>query len=372
MKSLRSLVLVILCFALLGGGGLWLLLGSHPPLSERENRALTPLPTFTWEKLWDGRYQHALSEFARDQIPFRTPLISLCGLSELALGRAEYNGILLGKDGFLIPRSVPKEETVRENLSAYLALLDLCQAKSLPCSLALAPRGVDLLTDKLPSFYDGTADRDLWKSIGAFAPESALLLDRFLATEDPSFLHYRTDHHWSTDGAYLAYESLGALLGYAPIPRDFFDRVTVTSSFLGTSDSKVCLPFSTPDEVVLYRYVGDLLAEVENPETKQRQKGFYDLSALEQKDCYEVFLGGNTARLSVTLPTGEQKPRLLLIKDSYANSVIPFLALHYDLDVIDPRYPQSPLSSLLEKNSYDRVLVLAGADTFSEQKGFLA
>ena len=371
MKSLRSLILVVLCFALLGGGGLWLLLAPHPTLSERENRALAPRPTLTWEKLTDGRYQAALADFARDHIPLRTPLISLCGLSELALGRAEYNGIFVGKDGFLIPRPMPRDGVVEENLGAYLAFLALCEEKELLCSLILAPRGADILTDKLPFFYDASANNGLFDTVGASAPESRLLLDRFLATSDPSVFHYRTDHHWNTDGAYLAYEAMGSHLGYTPIPQEYFDRETVSLSFFGTSDSKVCLPFSTPDEVVLYRYVGDTLATVTN-ETQKKTNGFYDLAALETKDCYRVFLGGNTARLSITLPTGEPKPRLLLVKDSYANSLIPFLALHYDLEVIDPRYPGDSLPTILEEGTYDRVLFLFGADTFSEHVGLLS
>lgn len=371
MKSLRSLILLVLCFVLLGGGGLWLLFAPHSILSERENRALAPWPTLTWEKLTDGRYQASLANFARDHIPIRTALISLCGLSELTLGRAEYNGILVGKDGFLIPRPVPRDEAVEENLATYLAFLALCEEKELPCSLILAPRGADILTNKLPFFYDASADNGLFEAVGASSPESRLLLDSFLATEDPSVFHYRTDHHWNTDGAYLAYEAMGSHLGYASIPKEYFDRETVSLSFLGTSDSKVCLPFSTPDEVVLYRYVGDTLAVV-TKETQNMTYGFYDLSALETKDCYRVFLGGNTARLSVILPTGEPKPRLLLVKDSYANSLIPFLALHYDLEVIDPRYPGDSLPSILEKNTYDRVLFLFGADTFSEHIGLLS
>lgn len=371
MKSLRSFVLVVLCFSLLGGGGLWILLGSHPAVSERENRALSPLPTLSLRSALDGRFQQGLGRAARDRIPFRASLLSLCGLWELGLGRAQYNGILLGKDGFLIPHPDGDRAVVTDNLADYRALSSACEERGLSCHLTLAPRGVDLLADKLPAGYDPRADEWLWETVSEEA-ESAILYRTLRESEDPAALHYRTDHHLNTHGAYAIYEHLGGLLDYAPLPASCFDPVTVTDRFLGTSDSKVCLPGVSPDEVVLYRYVGDTLADVTDRETGETRHGFYAMETLEKKDCYGVFLGGNFAHLSVSLPTGEEKPTLLLIKDSYANPVIPFLALHFELEVIDPRYDVVPLSKRLEEISCDAVLFLCGADTFSEQKGLFS
>ena len=201
---------------------------------------------------------------------------------------------------------------------------------------------------------------------------STALVTAFLDTENPSSLHYKTDHHWNTDGAYLAYTVLARQMGLTPYSPQAFERVTVTHSFLGTSDSKACLPGQQADTVVLYRYRGDETVTVENETGEVNLTAFYDLSATKEKDVYRVFLGGNHAMLRINLPNETSKPRLLLIKDSYANALIPFLALHFDVDAIDPRYGNTDLQTLLSQTDYHRVLVLMGADTVSEQAGLLA
>ena len=173
---------------------------------------------------------------------------------------------------------------------------------------------------------------------------------------------YNTDHHWTTHGAFLAYTSLAGALGVPPYPLSDFDRVTVSEEFLGTSFSKSGLYSSACDSVTLYRYEGDTELSVYDHETKETKNGLYFFDKLTQKDKYLVFLGGNYSRITIT-ETSAERPKMLLIKDSFANALIPFLARHFDLNVIDPRYFVGDISELIKDEKYDKALILIGLGT---------
>ena len=199
------------------------------------------------------------------------------------------------------------------------------------------------------------------------------MLDLISESEDPSEYYYRTDHHWTTKGAYTAYRLLARELGYEPYDEDFFRKETVATDFLGTSFSRSSLPkdMTVPDLLTLYRYDGDDSAVVTDKTTGVAQQGLYERSALDRYDKYRIFLGGNHAHLSIELLPENQETRekLLIVKDSFANSLIPFLALHFDLEVIDPRYATvSQMRELCEQEEFGRTLVLCSLDTLSTER----
>ena len=178
---------------------------------------------------------------------------------------------------------------------------------------------------------------------------------------------YRTDHHMTTEGAFALYRNLEKTLDYTPYGMEKFTPTIVSEQFLGTSDARVGLPLTRKDTVTLYRYEGDLDYTVKKDNLPQTLTGFYDMEKLKSRDGYGVFLSGNHGLLEITKGEDDARPTLLVIKDSYANALLPFLALHYRLIVADPRYHAPPLGNLL--THADRVLVLCGEGTLST--GFL-
>ena len=249
----------------------------------------------------------------------------------------------------------------QKNLDAVSAL---ARAADLPCTLLIAPRSMDVMGSRLPSLYepnDAVFDLLEESDISYTLPLDALRS----AAEKGAYVWYRTDHHWTVHGAYLAYVSVAEALGITPYPLSFFQAATISEDFLGTSHSKVGMIPTPPDTVTLYRYEGDENFLLTDGETGEIRRGFYEWNALERKNQYEIFLGGNVSRLSVTAPGQENRPRLLLIKDSFACALTPFLALHFDLELIDPRYDKGSLPALLEEEHFDRILVVQGLYTLA-------
>ncbi|MBQ9783070.1 MAG: hypothetical protein IJW44_00960 [Clostridia bacterium] len=354
-----DLSLVLLCAALLLGFGAAILLLPHSDFSEAENRALTTWKAPTVKQIADGSFTQRLSDLYADQFPLRARFTALKATVERCLGKQENNGVLFGKEGYLIPRSEQADQSVLENnLSACQELHALSAEQGVPLSVLTVPRSVDVTTAYYPTGFatDPPILRRLTDDPSIVFPLSQLQS----AASRGEAVWYKTDHHWTTAGAYLAYCSFAQELEIQPYPPEYFTPVTVTDAFLGTSYSKVGGLPTEADSIVLYRYPNDTRFIVQNGETGESTAGFYQLSALEQKDKYEVFLGGNYSRLTVTDPA-EQKPRLLLVKDSFANALVPFLALHFDIDVIDPRYDKASLSL----HEYDRILIVQGIDTLA-------
>ena len=131
-----------------------------------------------------------------------------------------------------------------------------------------------------------------------------------------------------------------------------------------------------PDTMEFFRFNGDNELICEITDTNTRLSGLYDRSYLEKKDKYSTFIGGNNARVLIHPKNGEQREKMLVLKDSFAHSVIPFLAAHYDLDIIDLRYYKPLVSgnpSVLQlAEDADRVLCLYNLDSIYTKNTFVA
>lgn len=342
--------------------GTAIILKTPSVFSQKENRPLSARPKLSYEALIDGSYFEALGDFYKDQLPFRDSLTGLHSLCELSLGKAEVGGTVPTADGKLIalPTYV-NTDMIKTNLEAIYGI-----SEDNGAYIYIPPRSMDVFGESLPDIYDRT---------GADLPLSYLredirrMFNEFVSNAHGSSLYYATDHHWTTEGAYLAYTQICDMLDIAPYEDELFDVQTVSEEFYGTSFSSSALPYSsvTPDSVTLYRYSEDDSVIIHDRETGEVRYGFYDLEALDEKDKYSVFLGGNYPHLSIS--SGQEKKKLLLIKDSFANSLVPFLSLHYDIEMLDPRYcSPSLLREHLQNDDYDDILFVLSLDTLEAIK----
>lgn len=338
--------LLILSAALVLWLGIGTLLSGDAPFSEEENRPLSFFPEFSAESLTSGEFFKGLGSFYADRIPFRLCLVRLKGASEIALGKGENNGVLL-LDGDTLAQRCEYESTMllEKNLSAI---------SESGITLVAVPRSVDVLTKS----EEAAGVRNLVYSAHPTAERLyKLLCDAESAGEQ---VYYRTDHHLDYDGAYILYAYICESLGVTPYPKEDFEKQLASDSFLGTSYSKSGALISTADSVYLPRYESDTEFDICCLDSSCALNSFYDSSFLSKKDKYSVFLGGNHGTLTVKSSLEQDRPHLLLIKDSFANAVIPMLARHFDITVRDPRYDKTPVSG-----EYDAALVVCGIDTLA-------
>lgn len=355
----------ILCLLISLSFFILLFFGSHEDFSERENRALQKLPKISLGTITNGSFFSKISDFSSDQFPARSFFCSLSSLSDLALMREECNGIIVAEEGYLIAHpEYENSEIFSENLNAISSFFK--SNENIKSFLLVAPRSIDVMTDRLPYFLSEHYGKNEYEFLEKTIKNENLIncKDNLKHLSSNKQTWYKTDHHWTTRSAYEAYLLICQQLGLTAYPLEYFNIETITDTFLGTSFSKSGLPLisSLSDSIEIYRYDGDENFEITSLSTKKATYGFYDMSALEKKDKYQIFLGGNFDILQIR-DTEKEKPKMLLVKDSFANCLIPFLALHYDIDVIDLRYYKASLGELTHNSRFDNILLVYGIDT---------
>lgn len=351
---------------LLGGVGLFLVLGLLTPdrdFSDQENRKLAQMPEFSLSALADGSYYDELGDYLADQFPGRDLWIRLnLGLNRF-FGQQEASGVFLGKDDYLIQApGAPDEENLRRNLQS----INSFGAKhgDLKHTMAIIPNSATIHADKLPAnapVRDQRADlADLKSRItGAVFAD---VTDALAAKSDES-LFYKTDHHWTSLGACHAFTALAPTLGITAPAMDSYKVYAVSDSFEGTLASRSG-SHAALDLVEIYVPDTQIQYHVTYVDSQHKTATLYDRSALEKKDHYTVFFGGNHSRVDITT-TADTDRCLLLLKDSYANCFVQFLYPHFDkIIMIDPRYYYGDLENLISSQSITDVLYLYNLDTF--------
>lgn len=341
--------------------------------SEQENRSLRTLPRFTWEKLASGDYGEEINDYFADQFPLRDLLVGLKGCSELSLGKGENNGVVLGRDGQLQTRlfdAITAEKEVMSSVDCYdpetvqRAIEGINRAGEnldVPLDVLLTGRTVDVTasSSSYPSLFGDALLEQLRTGVSDsvnYIETVPTLRQRHEAGE---YVYYKTDHHWTTLGAYYAYVELLRSYGMEEeiLPADAFERELASSAFYGTAWSAGGMKHVSPDTLEIWQY-GNEDAFTVVADGKELD-GFYSRAYLERKDQYSVFLDGTHDVVTVQ-KKGEERQTLLLLKDSFANSIAPFLAQHFDLVLLNlsSRRDYSDVSTLAREYGADRVLVL--------------
>ncbi len=354
---------IIFCVFILAFSALFFVLPDKIESSE-ENRMLAGVPSFSLEALANGKYTSDVAKYYADQFPLRQELLRLAAGYDLALLSFESDGVMLGSGGYLIVRDDWHDS---EQLSASADNIGnfakWAEANGISCTVAVPGRSQDVLDRYFPAFYSGRGYRlsaELEEKF-AFTNYVDLISPLKSAVGGGEYAYYKTDHHWTGYGAYLAYRELSDVLGYTPYAVTEFDIEIASDEFFGTTWSSSGIRTSSPDTIEFWRYEGDtdIRTVIEGAEEFE---GFYDYSYLDGKDKYSAFLSGNNGLVHIVSNGGERE-KLLIVKDSFAHSLAPFLARHFDLVLVDLRYYNKSCAKLCVEEGITKVLFLCNADT---------
>ncbi len=353
-KQSRGVLPVILCFALFLGAGLLLHLAlPDHSRSENENRMLAFAPKFTLKTLFSGGFTADFEDYITDQFPFRDSWLDLKSRTERLMGKTENNGVFFCREDTLISRfRPPKASAVEGGVRAVNAL---AANTGIPVCLALIPSAAEIWSDRLPANADTADQAALIRSIyDAVDVKTADILSALREHASES-VYYRTDHHWTTLGAYYGYAATAAALGLTPGNPEDYRPETVSDSFYGTVYSSSGVRWVKPDSIQTFVPAGD--AELTRYDTSEGTVSpIYDVGKLETKDKYSMFLGGNPSRLVIR--TGHAGGKLLVIRDSYADCELPFFFEHYsEIHVLDLRYYRQSVSAYASEGGFDAILV---------------
>lgn len=335
--------------------------------SENENRMLQQNPVLTLQGLADGSFMDNFEAYLTDQFPLRDEAIYVKSLIERILGKKEENGAYIGSDGFIFDRQTPyNEEGMRELAEAINAFKK--ENPQLNTVFALSPNSSCIYSEKLPEYLETENQAQQIESFYALLDKDIIKTDITEALmeakkENPVF--YKTDHHWTTRGAFSAFEKLQEPLGFEMKAEDY-EFYNVTNRFKGTLSAKVTSVSSEDSLEVCIPKGSEGSFFIDFYGEKEKSASFLYKEKLRDKNKYEVFLGGNYAMLSVTTAL-ENDRKLVVIKDSFANCLLPMLTPYFSkILVLDPRYMTESVSTILQEDKYTDLLFLYNANTLFE------
>ena len=337
--------------------------------SDEENRVLQQLPSFSVSAYKEGRFESKIEDYASDQFILRNGFIRLKTAADTALGGLESNGVYRCRDNYLMEDiTVPTKDVKESNTSALTAFKEA--NPDLKMYFLLAPNAANILSDKLPVAVS-TANQnkymdDFFETVESLGITPIDVRDTFKEAKKDTQLYYRTDHHWTTDGAYLAFGQVNSVM-------ELGNKVTYTdyavkNDFRGTLASKSGFVNGMDDAIKIYLPAEDSEgyenSVIYYSDTKEKTTRFYQVDSLDTKDAYTVFGGSNHPMYTVRTPLDTDR-HLLLIKDSYANSMVPFLSQCFsEIVVVDPRYFYDNIQDIISSESITDVLFLYNANTF--------
>ena len=347
--------------------------------SEMENRNLAQKPKLSLSSVFaekgEKTYMDGLEDYMSDQIYMKDSMMSLKTGIDYFTGKTYQNGVYFSKGGFLLQRFTENPAVIDKNVSC---INDFAVSAGVPVDLMLVPNSVCVNAERLPAGAITDDQRAATERVRSQLNSLVTLYDPYdllyeLQHSGNVNTYYRTDHHWTAGAARAACDGWLRTIGMDATDGPY--TLHKVSDFYGTLYSKAPAGFVQPDE---FTYYTNPAAQYEVYYTAENKYVYsmLDDTFLDKKDKYSTFFGGNFAQMKVRRtndPYGDTKKKLLVLKDSYANSVIPFLADEFsEVHVIDLRYFHTGLvSDIIRDNGIDRVLMIYNVDFINEDQNFI-
>lgn len=344
--------------------GISFLLTKDKETSNRENRPLQQMPHMSYQSICTGTYQKEMESYISDQFPLRMTWVQLRTNMEYKLGKKEFNDIYIGKEDTLFQKSILPSDTLRKEKAETINSFAK-RHSDMNISLMIVPNKATIWEDKLP--INATIQSQL-KTLQVFQKEiddAITVVDSIapLRAHKSEYIYYRSDHHWTSHGAYIAFDTWKSATHPQDVQLDY-QHYKIHSSFYGTLANTSAYYSKTPDEIDLYVSKDDPQYNVQYTTKKVTTTSLYDQDKLSSANPYEVFLSGNEPLIDI-FTTVDTDRHLLVIKDSFANAFIPFLLPYYSqITVVDPRYYFDDLEALIRNKGISETLFLYNANTF--------
>ena len=342
------------------------LITPNKEISEEENRYLAKRPSITLDGVLSGSYMDRFESYLSDQFAGRSFLRKVkVGIQRLG-GAKVSNGVFIGDDEYLMQDiAVPNEDDLIDNITAINKTADTY--KDISFNMMIVPDAANILKDKLPSLAVTADQNALINRVKKQMSESVTWIDasKSLNEHSEEKIYYKTDHHWTSLGAFYAFKDAAPLMGIKDDVSSMFAPYPVSLDFNGTLAALSGCRLDEEEQIDIYvpkDIDKDLIVNYE--EEQKKTTTIYDKSKLDTRDKYAVFLGGNSPIIDIRTLSANPG-RLLIIKDSFANSFVQFLTPFYrEIVMVDPRYYTGSFDDLVEVYGITDVLFLYSGNTF--------
>lgn len=370
-KGAGRLMPAIVFVVFILGMAIWFIFNPKLEFSTSEKRPLQKFPNTSLENIVSGEFGSEFESYFADHFPARNLWVGFNAYYQLNTGNNGASGIYRCKDGYLINKPVADNQILNKNIGIVTDFKQ--KVGSTPVTMMLVPSTGYVCGDVLPLIHDAYRD-------DAYMDEASQLLSAggvdFIDLREPfknayrdgKQLYYKTDHHWTTEGAYLGYTALCEKLGTAAAPRSTF-MVERYNGFYGTTYSSSGFWLTDPDKIEVWNNPKNSADNIRVRITESGASKDYDsvffYDHLKEDDKYPVFIDGNHALTEITNKNAKGGT-LLVIKDSFSHCMAPFLAENYSkVILVDMRYYKQPVSEIAAVEKPEQILVLYGIDNLA-------
>ncbi len=356
MQSIKRMPLYILCMAVLVSLMLLTVLSPRRERSDMENRTLAEPFAVTAEGILSGDVTRQTEDYLTDHFIGRDQFILLQNGLDAAMLRTEKNGILLGSR-LMADTQYMNTSTALENANA---MGELAAAAHADTTAVIAPLSAAVTPERLPPFYRPLDQKALLEDMRGLSGLAWLdTLSALLPLGEAAY--YRSDHHWTADGVKAVYKALCGMWGITP--KTDVERLRY-DGFYGGYYAKAPRPFFPADTFTFDEPAGITL-EIRG----ETMPGLLDERLLGRRDKYAAVLYGNPGRSTLYGP-GEGV--LFVVKDSFANALLPLLAQHFArVEVFDPRYTLEPLPEAYAASGAKNLLFVCGLTTLLNDRSLI-
>lgn len=371
MKSkVRSILFVLVLLGL----GIFNIIQPSKAFSNKENRYLEQFPELSFKSILSGQFSTNFEKYASDQFIARDKWIGLKTLSQLAILKKDNGRVYFGKDDYLFDvENGLSSEQFTLNIKNLNKFANSIINKDIKIRALLVPTKTEILNDKLPSNAPVTDEKLLVEKIKVAIDKNIVvtdLIDKFKKHSNED-IYYKTDHHWTSKGAFYAYEEYLNFIGASPLKEEDFIIESVSDEFYGTSYRKANFYLGNPDTISKYTYKNPVDLEISYNNNMTQSNDLYNNEFLDKTDKYSYFLGGDKALMEIKTSVKNDKT-LVVLKDSFANSLIPFLVNNYEeIIILDTRYFNNSIGQFINEREVDEILLLYNIQTFVNEKSFV-
>lgn len=358
-KNLLSIFIIIFVLSF----SIFFIFNPKKEFSENENRYLQTFPEFSFESLLDGKFISEFESYLTDHFPLRDTFMGIKTRFQLLLGQRLINDVYIGKDEYLFQKYNDPINTDK----LINKLNEFYTNNSVNMEIMLVPSSGVINENKLPNNVSFKNQIDTINYIYENIKFNSIDVTNALIEGNKEYeMYYRLDHHWTTYGAYYAYLEFCKSNNLEPLSMDDFTIKTVTNEFNGTIYSKANIYSYKPDKIDVF--LNNEQITVNYVASNKITNTLYEEKHLSTKDKYAYFLDANHALIEITNESKEGE--ILIIKDSYANSFIPFLTSHYNkIHVMDLRFYNGSVTEYIKQNNIENVLFLYNIQGIDEDLG---
>ncbi|QAT43527.1 DHHW family protein [Aminipila luticellarii] len=343
--------------------------------SDNENRQLQSLPKWKISDVASGAYMKNFEAYASDQVIGRDGWVKIKNIADIVSGKKDNGSAYFGKDGYLFPMDTIDENQFKKNSDYAKTFIEKVKGmnRKINISVILAPTSQEIYKDKMPPYAPESDQGKVLKEAEECFGEMLVNPGAALSQHKNEYIYYKTDHHWTTLGAYYTYRIWAEQNQLEPLDKKDFDIETVNRNFYGTTYSKAAGYPAEPDSIQKFtnNAIEHTGMKIESLKGVKEFPSLYNEQYLNTKDKYSYFLSGNNPMTTIK-GTATNGQNILVIKDSYANCFVPFITAHFqNIYVADLRYYKQSLQQFVKENNITDVLFLYNIVQYSNDRNLV-